>query len=208
MATIPDNKEQSDAEVVTARDQARAATLEPNHQPLVQGAYTADPSAHVFKGKMYIYPSHDVENDQPINDNGDHFDMRDYHVYSMENPSGPVSDHGCVLDVADVPWAKRQMWAPDAAEKDGQYYFYFPARNDKGIFQIGVAVGHRPEGPFVPEEKAILGSYSIDPAVLSDQDGSYYLYFGGLWGGQLQAWSNGKFGPDRYPADHEPAIRA
>ena len=71
-----------------------------------------------------------------------------------------------------------------------------------------MAVGHRPEGPFVPEEKAILGSYSIDPAVLSDQDGSYYLYFGGLWGGQLQAWSNGKFGPDRYPADHEPAIRA
>ena len=207
MAKISNKKEQSDAEAVTARDQARAAALQAKHPPLVQGIYTADPSAHVFNGKLYIYPSHDVENDRPINDNGDHFDMRDYHVYSMENPSGPVSDHGCVLDVADVPWAKRQMWAPDAAEKDGQYYFYFPARNDKGIFQIGVAVGHRPEGPFVPEEKAILGSYSIDPAVLSDQDGSYYLYFGGLWGGQLQAWSNGKFGPDRYPADHEPAIR-
>ena len=81
MAKISNKKEQSDAEAVTARDQARAAALQAKHPPLVQGIYTADPSAHVFNGKLYIYPSHDVENDRPINDNGDHFDMRDYHVW-------------------------------------------------------------------------------------------------------------------------------
>jgi len=207
MSKTTDEKELSDAEVVTARDRARAATLKPKHPPLVQGGYTADPSAHVFQGKIYIYPSHDMENEMPINDHGDQFDMRDYHVYSLDKPFGPVTDHGCVLDLAMVKWAQRQMWAPDAAEKNGHYYLYFPARNQQGIFQIGVAVGTRPEGPFVPQEKPIQGSYSIDPAVLQDRDGSYYMYFGGLWGGQLQAWPKGKFGLDAFPAPHEPAIR-
>ena len=43
------------------------------------GDYMAAPSAHVFNGKLYIYPSHDRESGIPENDNGDHFDMRDYH---------------------------------------------------------------------------------------------------------------------------------
>src|SRR5688500_6021382 len=29
-------------------------------QPLVTHIYTADPSAHVFNGRIYIYPSHDT----------------------------------------------------------------------------------------------------------------------------------------------------
>ena len=52
---------------------------------LVDHAYMADPSAHVFNGKIYIYPSHDVESGIAENDNGDHFDMRDYHVRSEEH---------------------------------------------------------------------------------------------------------------------------
>lgn len=197
----------SDAEIVTARDKARATAIKPRNCPLVTHLYTADPSAHVFNGKIYIYPSHDIETDMPMNDQGDHFAMRDYHVFSLEDPFGKVTDHGCALDIADVKWAGRQMWAPDVAEKDGKFYLYFPARNHAGTFHIGVAVGDRPEGPFVPQETEIAGTYSIDPAVLQDEDEAYYLYFGGLWGGQLQAWSGGKFGEDRYPSDHEPAIR-
>jgi len=76
------------------------------------------------------------------------------------------------------------MWAPDAAEKNGKFYLYFPARDKEGVFRIGVAVGDKPEGPFKAEEKAIEGSYSIDPASFVDDDGEAYLYFGGLWGGQ------------------------
>lgn len=36
------------------------------------------------------------------------------------------------------------------------------------------------------------GSYSMDPAVLNDGDGNYYMYFGGLWGGQLQRYRDNK----------------
>jgi hypothetical protein len=47
-------------------------------QPLVKHIYTADPSAHVFNGRIYIYPSHDIENDTPFDDLGSHFAMEDY----------------------------------------------------------------------------------------------------------------------------------
>ncbi|VGO15408.1 Xylosidase/arabinosidase [Pontiella desulfatans] len=196
----------SDAEIVTARDMARAASMKPKNSPLVTHRYTADPSAHVFDGKIYIYPSHDIETDMPMNDDGDHFAMRDYHVFSLDRPFGKVNDHGCALDIDDVPWAGKQMWAPDAADKDGKYYLYFPARKPNGIFAIGVAVGDAPGGPFKAEEAEIEGAYSIDPAVFQDDDGEHYLYFGGLWGGQLQQWNNNEHSDDVYPADDEPAI--
>ncbi|MEZ9133328.1 alpha-N-arabinofuranosidase [Vibrio breoganii] len=198
--------ELSDAEKVTARDLERASSLKPISSPLVTHMYTADPSAHVFNGKIYIYPSHDIETDQPLNDNGDHFDMRDYHVISLDQPFGKATDHGNALDVKDVKWAERQMWAPDAAEKDGKYYLYFPAKNAEGIFHIGVAVADQPEGPFTPEETHIQGTYSIDPAVFQDEDNQYYLYIGGLWGGQLQNWRDNQYGEEIFPQDHELAL--
>ena len=176
-------------------------------QPLVSHIYTADPSAHVFEGRIYIYPSHDIDAGIPFNDNGDHFGMEDYHVLSMDEPFGKTTDHGVALHVKDVPWASRQMWAPDAAEKNGTYYFYFPARDREGRFRIGVAMGDRPEGPFTPQPEAIKGSYSIDPAVFADPDGSYYLYFGGLWGGQLQEYRDNAYDPSHVePTGNAPAL--
>ena len=50
----------------------------------------------------------------------------------------------------------------------------------------------KPYGPFIPEANPMKGSYSIDPAVWDDGDGNYYMYFGGLWGGQLQRYRNNK----------------
>ena len=159
-------------------------------QPLVVDKYTADPSAHVFDGKIYIYPSHDIDAGIPFNDNGDHFGMRDYHAYTMESPDDKLAtDLGKILDIDEVPWAKRQMWAPDIARKGDKYYFYFPAKDKHDIFKIGVALGDSPSGPFTPDPKPIEGSYSIDPAVFND-NGKYYMYFGGLWGGQLQKYRN------------------
>lgn len=177
-------------------------------QPLVTDLYTADPSAHVFNGKVYIYPSHDFDAGIPANDSGDHFGMVDYHVYSMDRIEGPVTDHGIALHIDDVPWAGRQMWAPDAALKDGKYFFYFPAKDKEDVFRIGVAVAATPEGPFTPMDQPIEGSYSIDPAVFTDTDGSSYMYFGGIWGGQLQRWEIGEYVPyDSFPAGGQPAIR-
>ncbi|KAI1327057.1 glycoside hydrolase family 43 protein [Xylariaceae sp. FL0255] len=182
--------------------------------PLITTLYTADPSAHAFEGKVYIYPSHDRETDIAFNDNGDQYDMNDYHVFSTDSlepsPSSSnnddenknnasknykVTDHGPVLRASDVPWVSKQMWAPDCARSptDGRYYLYFPARDRDSIFRIGVAVSESgPAGPFVPDPEPIPGSFSIDPASFVDPDtGVAYLYFGGLWGGQLQCYQGG-----------------
>ncbi len=184
-------------------------------EPLVKHIYTADPSAHVFNGRIYIYPSHDIDAGDAFDDLGSHFAMEDYHVLSMDSPGGEVVEHGCALHIKDVAWASRQMWAPDATEKDGTYYFYFPAKDHDDIFRIGVATSNSPTGPFTPQLQAIKNSFSIDPAVFKDDDGSYYMYFGGIWGGQLQRWRTGNFNSTEkqspvahLPADDEPALCA
>lgn len=165
----------------------------PISQPLVSHIYTADPSAHVFGGKIYIYPSHDIDANAKEDDEGGHFAMRDYHILSMDKIGGKVTDHGVALDINDVPWAGRQMWAPDAAYKNGTYYLYFPVKDKQDVFRIGVATSKKPQGPFKAEAAPIKGSYSIDPCVFQDTDGQAYMYFGGIWGGQLQRWNNNQY---------------
>lgn len=169
--------------------------------------YTADAAAHVFNGKLYAYVSHDTET-AVVNDlGGAKYDMRDYHLLRLDAPVPPARDLGPVLDLAAVPWASKQLWAPDAAEKDGKFYLYFPARDKTGIFRIGVASAGAPEGPFRAEPNPISGSFSIDPAVFRNDDGAYYMYFGGLRGGQLEAWSKGVYDTgDAGPADDQPAL--
>lgn len=101
--------------------------------PLVTHIYTADPSAHVFNNRIYVYPSHDRETPIQFNDRGDQYDMEDYHVLSMDRVGGEVTDHGVAMKVEDVPWASKQVWAPDAFKgKDGKYYLCFPARDKEG----------------------------------------------------------------------------
>ncbi|MCC4831792.1 family 43 glycosylhydrolase [Shewanella sp. 10N.7] len=141
-----------------------------NGNPLVDHIYTADPSAHVFEDRVYIYGSHDQ-------DNAKGYKMIDYHVLSSADLVN-WEDHGVALTVDDVPWADNRMWAPDAIFKDGTYYFYFPARQGKQ-FHIGVATSDSPAGPFIPEPDFIKGTDEIDPAVFVDDDGQAYIYWGG-----------------------------
>lgn len=148
--------------------------------PFVMDQFTADPTARVFEGKVYVYPSHD------INCGTDWFCMKDYHVFSSENLVD-WTDHGVILSQEQVPWVdttRNAMWAPDAYLKDGKYYFYFPAIADstKGIRgnTIGVAVSDTPYGPFVPEPMPIKGVFGIDPNVFIDRDGQAYLYWAGM----------------------------
>lgn len=162
-------------------------------KPLVSHIYTADPSAHVFNGKIYIYPSHDIDAGVKEDDEGSHFAMRDYHILSMNTIGGKVTDHGVALDLKNIPWAGRQLWAPDAAYKNGTYFLYFPVKDKKDVFRMGVATSKSPSGPFKAEAAPIAGSYSIDPAVFTDTDGKSYMYFGGIWGGQLQRWATGSY---------------
>ena len=179
-------------------------------KPLVLHMFTADPSAHVFNGQIYIYPSHDIDAGVKEDDLGSHFAMRDYHVLSQKTPASPVVDHGVALKLDEVAWASKMLWAPDAAESKGMYYLYFPAKDKEGIFRIGVAASSNPEGPFKAEKEYMKGSFSIDPCVFKDKDGTHYLYFGGIWGGQLQRWKSGHYGAtdESQPANGQAALMA
>ena len=165
-------------------------------KPLITHIFTADPSAHVFNDKLYIYPSHDIPHDGEDNDNGDEYQMEDYHVFRMDDETADPVDCGLALSQYDVPWVSSQMWAPDAVFKNNTYYLVFPARDKDGNFRLGIATSGVPEGPFKPEPECIRGSFSIDPCAFMDDDGKVYMCFGGLWGGQLEKYRTGKFDPN------------
>ena len=167
---------------------ALAAALD---APLVPHMYTADPSARVFDSRLWLYTSHDQRGARP--DAARFFDMRDYHVFSVHGADdGPIEDEGVALSVDKVPWAKSDLWAPDVVRREvggkDTYFLYFPAKDERGDFRIGVATSSRPEGPFAAQPAPIEQSLSIDPCAFVDDDGKAYLYFGGLWGGQLERW--------------------
>lgn len=170
--------------------------------------YMADPSAHVFNGRLFIYPSHDWDSGESFDDDGGHFQMKDYHVLSFDDiEQGEATDHGCVLRVEDIPWAMKQLWDNDVVEKNGRYYMVFCAKDYNSVFHLGIAIADRPEGPFVPQPDPIRGSYSIDPCLFKDDDGTIYVYFGGIWGGQLQRYNgNTAMGVEHLPEGSETAI--
>jgi len=132
--------------------------------------FHADPSARVFGDRLYVYPSHDIAGSQ-------YWDMVDWHVFSTDDMAH-WQDHGVIFSLKDITWAGKHAWAPDCIERNGKYYYYFPADG-----QIGVAVADSPTGPF----KDALGKplintgeanlFCIDPCVFID-DGQAYLYFG------------------------------
>jgi hypothetical protein len=170
--------------------------LKKSGNPIITHMYTADPSAHLFNGRIYIYPSHDQ-------DKSKWYHMVDYHVFSSADMVH-WKDHGAILDIKNVPWAKKWMWAPDCAYKDGTYYFYFPARDHSNTFRIGVATSKSPTGPFTPEPEPIKGSFSIDPAVFIDDDGTAYMYFGGKGHGQSESLYVVRMKPNMKEFDEKP----
>lgn len=181
--------------------------MKKQNTPLVTDIFTADPSAHVFNDRIYIYPSHDIPHDGEDNDNGDEYQMEDYHVLSMDDKSDEVIDHGEALHQSQVPWVSKQMWAPDVVLKNGIYHLVFPARDKDGNFRIGIAESNKPEGPFTPRADYLKGSFSIDPCSFIDDDGKVYIYFGGLWGGQLEKYKTGTFDINgTEPPSNEPAV--
>lgn len=153
--------------------------------PFVRDQFTADPSARVFNGKVYVFPSHDIKAPEGKNLRKDWFCMEDYHVFSSESLTD-WTDHGMIVSQYDAPWVDStsySMWAPDCIERNGKYYFYFPANtnvagpNGRKGFGIGVAIADKPEGPYKPQEKNIEGIHGIDPNVLIDKDGQAYIYW-------------------------------
>lgn len=139
--------------------------------PLFPGWY-ADPEAHWFAGRYYIYPSISA----PYHE-GTWFEC-----WSSQDLTH-WRNEGKILDLKDVRWSTNYAaWAPSVAEKNGRYYFYFSAGDGAGI---GVAVADNPVGPFHDAIGIPLvhgyphGAQPIDAHCFQDDDGEAYLYFGG-----------------------------
>ena len=150
--------------------------------PIITNQFTADPSARVFDGKVYLYPSHDILAGEGRGRAG-WFCMEDYHVFSSENLTD-WTDHGVIVSQDKVPWVDSRsyaMWAPDCIETNGKYFFYFPApAKDASFgrgFSVGVALSDKPYGPFTPEPEPIKGLHGIDPNPFIDKDGQAYIYW-------------------------------
>ena len=147
--------------------------------PVIRDQFTADPTARVFNGKMYLFPSHDIPAPESVK-RKDWFCMEDYHVFSSTDLNN-WTDHGVIVSQEKVDWVNPtsfSMWAPDCVERNGKYYFYFPANLKTGRgFGIGVAIADKPEGPYVPEPEPIAKVRGIDPSVFIDKDGQAYIYY-------------------------------
>lgn len=157
--------------------------------PIDPGWY-ADPEVAVFGERYWIYPTTSAKYDEQV-----YFDA--FSSPDLVN----WKKHERILTADDITWARRAMWAPCCVENNGKYYLFFAANDlqrpggplyDKDnpnnhTGGIGVAVADRPEGPF----KDLLGkpliaefhhnAQPIDQCVFQDDDGTWYLYYGG-WG--------------------------
>lgn len=144
--------------------------------PVFPGWY-ADPEGVVFGSRFWIYPTYSAPYGQQV-----FFD-----AFSSTNLVD-WTRHSRILDTNAVKWASRAMWAPAALEKEGRYFLFFSAndiQNNEQLGGIGVAVADRPEGPFSDYlgkpliDRFHNGAQPIDQFVFRDQDGGYYLIYGG-----------------------------
>ena len=143
--------------------------------PILPGWY-ADPEAHIFGNEYWIYATYSAPYDNQVF--MDAFSSKDLLTWKK---------HAHVLEVRNVRWARRALWAPSVVYKNGWYYIFFGAndiQNDQQLGGIGVARSRHPGGPF----KDYLGkplidkfhnrAQPIDPFVFQDGD-SWYITYGG-----------------------------
>lgn len=155
---------------------AACAAPERSGNPVFPGWY-ADPEVAIFDGLYWIFPTYSAPYGQQTF--FDAFSSPDLVHWTK---------HERVLEAAAVPWAKRAMWAPSVVAKDGRYWFFFGANDiqkDSETGGIGVAVADRPEGPYHDAlgrplvDRFHHGAQPIDQFAFHDQDGAWYLIYGG-----------------------------
>lgn len=162
----------------TNSDLKQKRCLKMTGNPVFHGWY-ADPEGAVFQQKYWIYPTYSAPFGKQL-----FFD-----AFSSNDLSNWVK-HEKILSTDGVSWIKNALWAPSIIEKDKKYYLFFSAnniQNDNQFGGIGVAISDNPAGPFKDLigkpliDKIINGAQPIDQFVFLDDDGQYYMYYGG-WG--------------------------
>ncbi|OWA37052.1 arabinoxylan arabinofuranohydrolase [Saccharibacillus sp. O16] len=164
----------------------------PHRNPLLAHKFGADPYALVYEDRVYLYMTSDKlewdENGQAKENS--YGSIRKLTVISSADLAN-WTDHGEIAVAGTegtAVWAT-QSWAPAIAHKriDGrdQFFLYF-ANNGSGV---GVLRGDSPLGPWTdPVGGPLIAAgtpgvegvpWIFDPAVLVDDDGRGYLYFGG-----------------------------
>jgi len=155
-----------------------AAGLDPEYSgnPIFPGWY-ADPEARVFEGQYWVFPTYSAKYDEQTF--FDAFSSPDLVTWTK---------HPRVLEITNVSWAHRAVWAPSIVHRGDAYYLFFGAndiQNDQQTGGLGVARASHPAGPFVdylghPIVDAFHnGAQPIDPFVFLDTDGTHYLIYGG-----------------------------
>lgn len=137
--------------------------------------FHADPSAHQWDGKYWIYPSTDEPGSTSWKE------MKRWKCYSSTNLTSWKCE-GEIFNLDSISWASEAAFAPDAVKRNGKYYFIFPAE-----FKIGIAVSDKPAGPFRDAlgkpliTDCIKGMNAFDPCLYTDDDEAHtpYLYYGG-----------------------------
>lgn len=144
--------------------------------PVIDGWY-ADPEAVIFNNTYWIYPTYSAPYDSQLF--MDAFSSKD--LLSWEK-------HSRILTKENIGWAKRAMWAPAIVEKDDRYFLFFAANDIQSNEEeggIGVAVADDPSGPFKDYlgkpliDKFHNGAQPIDQFVFLDDDGKFYMIYGG-----------------------------
>ncbi len=144
--------------------------------PLFPGWY-ADPEGAIFKNEYWVYPTFSAPYDKQVF--LDAFSSPDLVTWTK---------HAAVVDTAAIKWARRAIWAPAIVEKQGKYYLFFGAndiQSDSVKGGIGIAVSGSPAGPFTDYlgkplvDKFHNGAQPIDQFVFYDNNGQYYLIYGG-----------------------------
>lgn len=162
------------------------------HNPVMTQKFGADPYAMVYKDRVYLYMTADtLETDEAGNIKENSYSIIDTINVISSADLVNWTDHGGVLASSEKGAAKwgRNSWAPAAAYKNingkDQFFLYF-ANSGNGI---AVLQADSPTGPFYDPIGGPLVSREVptcaevtwlfDPAVLMDDDGNAYLYFGG-----------------------------
>ncbi len=144
--------------------------------PIISQRYTADPVGLEYKGRLYLYTSHDM-------DGQERYWMNDITCVSTDDMQN-WTDHGEVFKAPeDISWVT-QAWAPTVVQRNDTFYMY----TGDGNRSISVAIATKPTGPF----KGVGGKplisrdmpnanveWCFDPTVFIDDDGQAYCVFGG-----------------------------